>query len=202
MEFNKQFFAHKSLYRNYSLRRGQSIFIEVHKIFPEEANALTGTVYDCFYLDEKIDLFLEKMRQLVERKEDVVIYDKPITTYEETRPESTYLKNFSYSRCGDEQEIDAEEELFKAFDKACLADDKEYWMNFSRETRCGNEQEIDAEKELFKAYSNDMDSHYKRLYIEREYFMSLTREKDDYKSKTFYRLGESMETRRLRGDRV
>ncbi len=82
MEFDKQYFLVSSTIRDSRLRKGQFIFNMAHKLYPNEVNAITGTVYDCFYLDEKIDLFLEKMKQLVERKEDVVIYDKPITTYD------------------------------------------------------------------------------------------------------------------------
>jgi len=36
--------------------------------FLDEVNSIVGSVYDRFYLDEKIDLFLEKMKQLVESR--------------------------------------------------------------------------------------------------------------------------------------
>lgn len=142
MEFDKQKFLDMSVHRDYSLRRGQSIFIEVHNIFPDEVNALTGTVYDCFYLDSKIDLFLEKMRQLVERKEDVVIYDKPVTVYE----------------------VDAE---------------KEFWKSGAAYAKASMD---------FKA---------------KEHILRMLRGAEESgEPKVFYRLGESMENRRLRGDRV
>lgn len=83
MHFNKYQFKTLSNLREANLRKGQSIFNEVCKLFPKEANTLVGTVYDCFYDDNKIDLFLEKMKQLTE-----------FVSPKETRPESTYLKTF------------------------------------------------------------------------------------------------------------
>ncbi len=161
MEFNKQWFLDMSVYRSFHLRKGQFIFNEVHKLFPDEADILVKTVHDCFYLDEKIDLFLEKVRQLVE--------SKPPSFAEFVEDLSKEGFNTSFKLLNDTS--------FKL-----LNDGK---------------QGIDAEKELFKALSNDMQTNYKRLCIEREYFTSLTREKE-YKPKVFYRLGESMGNRRLR----
>ena len=149
MHFDKQKFLDESEFRFEGIRKGQSIFNEVHQLFPDEVNSITGTVYDCFYLDSKIDLFLEKMRQMVERKEDVVAYGKLIgTTYED------YLND-------GKQEIDAEKELWKAGAKYAQSS-----MDFKAK------------------------EHVSRLLGESE------------EPKVFYRLGESMENRRLRGDKV
>ncbi len=65
MYFDKQYFLDQLVHRDVHLRAGQFTFNEVHQLFPDEVNSITGTIYDCFYLDSKIDLFLEKMRQMM-----------------------------------------------------------------------------------------------------------------------------------------
>ena len=42
-----------------SWRWGQCIFNAFYKYFPEDANKLQGTELDCFYLDSRVEAFLE-----------------------------------------------------------------------------------------------------------------------------------------------
>ena len=47
------------------LRKGQTIFVIFWRHFPNIANELTGTEYDCFYVDSKISLFLKRFAKRV-----------------------------------------------------------------------------------------------------------------------------------------
>jgi len=44
-------------------RLGQAYFNYAEELYPEETNRLRGTKYDCFYNDEKIPEFLEKLNE-------------------------------------------------------------------------------------------------------------------------------------------
>ena len=44
-------------------RLGQAYFNYAEELYPEESNQLRGTEYDCFYNDEKIPEFLEKLNE-------------------------------------------------------------------------------------------------------------------------------------------
>jgi len=44
-------------------RLGQAYFNYAEELYPNEANQLRGTKYDCFYNDEKIPEFLEKLNE-------------------------------------------------------------------------------------------------------------------------------------------
>lgn len=44
-------------------RLGQAYFNYAEELYPEETNQLRGTEYDCFYNDEKIPEFLEKLNE-------------------------------------------------------------------------------------------------------------------------------------------
>ena len=44
-------------------RLGQAYFNYACELYPEETNQLRGTEYDCFYDDNKISIFLEKLNK-------------------------------------------------------------------------------------------------------------------------------------------
>ena len=44
-------------------RLGQAYFNYAEELYPEETNLLRGTEYDCFYDDNKISIFLEKLNK-------------------------------------------------------------------------------------------------------------------------------------------
>lgn len=46
-------------------RYGQAIFNYAYKIFPTEVNKLRASEYDCFYRDDKVDLFLKELKNLL-----------------------------------------------------------------------------------------------------------------------------------------
>ena len=46
-------------------RYGQAIFNYAFDILPYEVNLLRGTTYDCFYNNEKVDIFLEKLSEMI-----------------------------------------------------------------------------------------------------------------------------------------
>lgn len=48
-------------FRSKEIRYGQSIFNESYKLYPKETNELRATEFDCFYRDDKVDIFLEKL---------------------------------------------------------------------------------------------------------------------------------------------
>jgi len=48
-------------YMEKGLRKGQSIYNAAHDMFPKETGQLTGTEFDCFYSDEKVGVFLDKL---------------------------------------------------------------------------------------------------------------------------------------------
>ena len=50
--------------RNTEIREGQSIFLAAYELFPDKANQLRGTNYDCFYEDNKIEIFLLQLQKL------------------------------------------------------------------------------------------------------------------------------------------
>ena len=65
MQFNKHYFLDKAIFRNIHLRKGQYIYNEVYRLFPNEVIKVQNTEFDCFNNDSRIDLFLEKIKQLV-----------------------------------------------------------------------------------------------------------------------------------------
>ena len=44
-------------------RLGQAYFNYAYELYPKETNQLRGTEYDCFYDDNKISIFLEKLNK-------------------------------------------------------------------------------------------------------------------------------------------
>ena len=44
-------------------RLGQAYFNYAEELYPKETNLLRGTEYDCFYDDNKISIFLEKLNK-------------------------------------------------------------------------------------------------------------------------------------------
>ena len=46
------------------LREGQSLFNKSWESYPDLVEKLSGTEYDCFYRDDRIDSFLEKLYSL------------------------------------------------------------------------------------------------------------------------------------------
>ena len=53
-------------FRPKEIRYGQSIFNESYKLYPKETNELRATEYDCFYRDDKVEAFLEKLIEKLE----------------------------------------------------------------------------------------------------------------------------------------
>lgn len=53
-------------YMEKGLRKGQSTYNASHDMFPLYASELSGTEFDCFYDDTKIDIFLDKLYFIVE----------------------------------------------------------------------------------------------------------------------------------------
>lgn len=47
---------------NTEIRYGQAVFNAAYKRFPEAANCLRGTKYDCFYNDSKVEEFLLELQ--------------------------------------------------------------------------------------------------------------------------------------------
>ena len=54
--------------RSKCLRYGQDVFNKCYMKFPHSVNTLRGTEYDCFYKDDKVDLFLEKLEKTIIEK--------------------------------------------------------------------------------------------------------------------------------------
>lgn len=46
-------------------RLGQAYFNYAYELFPLETDQLRGTKYDCFYLDDRINIFIEELNKLV-----------------------------------------------------------------------------------------------------------------------------------------
>ena len=44
-------------------RIGQAYFNYAYELYPKEADELRGTEYDCFYVDERIPVFLKKLNE-------------------------------------------------------------------------------------------------------------------------------------------
>ena len=49
-------------------RMGQAYFNYAYEMYPNVADKLRGTQYDCFYLDERIPEFLEELNKLLLQK--------------------------------------------------------------------------------------------------------------------------------------
>jgi hypothetical protein len=56
--------SNKELEKYSYLRRGQSIFNCTYKLLPEISNKLTGSKFDCYYDDTKIESFLKETMRL------------------------------------------------------------------------------------------------------------------------------------------
>lgn len=52
-------------YKKIGLRKGQSIFNACYAMFSTETNKLRATEFDCYYDDEKIDIFLDKLYSII-----------------------------------------------------------------------------------------------------------------------------------------
>ena len=50
-------------------RLGQAYFNYAYQMFPKETDKLLGTDKDCFYLDERIPIFLDALNKLILTKE-------------------------------------------------------------------------------------------------------------------------------------
>lgn len=46
-------------------RFGQAVFNYAYDMYKMETNKLRGTNYDCFYNDSKVEIFLEKLEELL-----------------------------------------------------------------------------------------------------------------------------------------
>lgn len=51
-------------------RYGQAVWNEMKIHFSFEMVELRGTEFDCFYDDKKVDIFLSKLKELVEKEVD------------------------------------------------------------------------------------------------------------------------------------
>lgn len=51
-------------YKKMGLRKGQSIYNASSVMF-SEVSKLNGTEFDCFYDDEKVDIFLDKLYSII-----------------------------------------------------------------------------------------------------------------------------------------
>lgn len=52
-------------YKEKNLRKGQSIYNAACDMFPAFTKELNGTEFDCFYDDEKVDIFLDKLYSII-----------------------------------------------------------------------------------------------------------------------------------------
>lgn len=50
-------------FRPSHIRYGQSIFNDAYSLYPNETNELRATEYDCYYDDNKVEIFLEKLNE-------------------------------------------------------------------------------------------------------------------------------------------
>ena len=50
--------------KNTEIREGQSIYLAAHDLFPNKAEQLKQSEYDCFYNDNKIEIFLIQLQKL------------------------------------------------------------------------------------------------------------------------------------------
>ena len=57
----------KALNRPVELRKGQAIYNYAFEKFPELVGKMDPR-YDCFYLDERIEIFLEELKRLIKQK--------------------------------------------------------------------------------------------------------------------------------------
>ncbi len=55
--------ADQAIRINTEIRYGQAVYNAAYKLFPISTKKLTGREYDCFYDSDKIDIFLEKLRE-------------------------------------------------------------------------------------------------------------------------------------------
>lgn len=55
--------ADRKIRINTEIRYGQAIFNTTRELYPYAANKLRDTEYDCFYDDNRVDIFLEKLRE-------------------------------------------------------------------------------------------------------------------------------------------
>lgn len=51
------------------IRYGQAVFNEAYILYPNETDQLRGTEFDCFYRDDKVNIFLEKLEKIIEKHE-------------------------------------------------------------------------------------------------------------------------------------
>ena len=57
---------------NIHYRKGQAVFNYMYVIFPEECDKLRGTEYDCFYVTDKVPVFIEQLKLLLSKKNESV----------------------------------------------------------------------------------------------------------------------------------
>lgn len=50
--------------KNTEIREGQSVFLAANDLFPDKAQQLKNTNYDCFYDDDRIEIFLIQLQKL------------------------------------------------------------------------------------------------------------------------------------------
>lgn len=50
--------------KNTEIREGQAVFNAASEMFPLAVKSITGTEYDCYYEDDRIPIFLEKLQEL------------------------------------------------------------------------------------------------------------------------------------------
>ena len=53
--------ADKLITVNTAVSYGQAVFNAAHKLFPKETEVLRNTSYDCYYHDDRVELFLSQL---------------------------------------------------------------------------------------------------------------------------------------------
>lgn len=48
-------------------RYGQAVFNYAYEFFPDIVNQLRGTYYDCYYINEKVDIFLKELIKNIDK---------------------------------------------------------------------------------------------------------------------------------------
>ena len=52
-------------------RYGQAIFNYAYQLYPKETNELRGSEFDCFYRNDLVEIFLEKLNEKLEKLENI-----------------------------------------------------------------------------------------------------------------------------------
>ncbi|MDL0089557.1 hypothetical protein [Campylobacter gastrosuis] len=68
MSLNKiKSLAQKHIKQNPHIRYGQAVFNISYELYPNATDELRASEFDCFYDDEKVLIFLEKLDEILKR---------------------------------------------------------------------------------------------------------------------------------------